>query len=190
MVLPEVEPIVSRAFENLQYGVRRAFSISQRLAVSGNAESRPTFTRFLHRLPAELRIWIAQYGMTGDRPLKWMYTTCMPNRRVGTFKHLEQLTALRWVLKLLYEETSGLAGKRNEFELDVQDFGIAHKVRGSMLRGGNSKPIHALQMFYDNAPIEALCVVKTVCIKVLSLGIGKERHRRTIYSVDIIIAQD
>lgn len=93
-------------------------------------------------LPPELRIEIAKYAMSGDEPLKWTYTTYNYYRKVGTFKCLDQLTSLRRVSKQLYQETSGLAWKCNEYEFDGHNFGVAYIFAEFDMRGSN--PVDAL----------------------------------------------
>lgn len=128
--------------------------------------SNQTFVGF-ERLPAELRIVIAEYVMSASEPLKWTYTSYTATKKVGTFHGLDRLTALRRVSKQCYKDTVGLEWKYNEFEFEELRLGVAYEVAPMQIRHGDSVATisAALELFYENAPIKAVRAVKTITYK-------------------------
>lgn len=129
--------------------------------------SRGRFECFM-LLPAEIRIMITRYAMTADVPLKWMYTTCTADRMVGTFRHIDQLTALSRTSKAVYRETNDLVWKHNQLEFDPLNSGFAYTLPGfkatdrTMARAAHK----ALKLFYKNAPAKVIHDVEIVYLRV------------------------
>lgn len=71
-------------------------------------------------LPVELRIEIAKYALTSERPLRFTWLAYTPDKRIATFKGLEKLTALTRVSKQVRAETSKLVWSLNTtFKFDI-----------------------------------------------------------------------
>ena len=78
-------------------------------------------------LPTELRLMIAEYALTSDEPLHWIWLEHGPiedhGRCHGTFEGLERLTSLSRVSRQLHNETARLVWKSNNFLFDETKFG-------------------------------------------------------------------
>lgn len=76
-------------------------------------------------LAAELGLQIAEYALAQDEPFKWHWTTYQPDKKVGSFKSIEKLTALCRVSRKFYAESSKIVWKANALAFEWIDLGDA-----------------------------------------------------------------
>jgi len=88
---------------------------------------RATPFRFMD-LPTELRLRIGEYTLLSDTPLYWVWKSYGSAfyHKIGTFKGLEELTALTRACRQLRSELAGMVWGVNEFWFDDELFGQAY----------------------------------------------------------------
>lgn len=93
---------------------------------SAYTHERATPFRFLD-LPAELRLRIGEYTLLSDTPLYWVWKSygATSKDKIGTFKGLEELTALTRACRQLRSELAEIVWGANEFWFDEELFGRA-----------------------------------------------------------------
>jgi hypothetical protein len=75
-------------------------------------------------LPIELRLQIAEYALSKETPLTWIWGFFDPTskKKLGTFDGLQELTSLARVSRQLHSELSGYVWRLNEFSFHAKPY--------------------------------------------------------------------
>ncbi|KAF1919495.1 hypothetical protein BDU57DRAFT_512629 [Ampelomyces quisqualis] len=84
-------------------------------------------------LPIELRLRIPEYELAQDASLRWQWSTCKSEKKVGSFQGIHELTALSHVSRQIYPEASNIVYKVNTVAFQRSGFGNAFRASDSGL---------------------------------------------------------
>lgn len=136
-------------------------------------------------LSTELRLMIAEYALTSQEPLHWIWLAhgprVDPGRCQGTFSGLEGLTSLCRTSRQLYIETKSIFWKLNDFLLDESEFGECWTAEPLDFRLDIDSLCHTYGFFVRTAGVENVNFLRCVI-----LIVGDALSNATIEGVEYI----